>query len=138
MALGLQEFALAIWFGGGLATLVATRTIFSAVDPRARAGQVAGAVVRNFRWLQLGGVAIWAAALATARLVEPAPPRGFWVKSAMVVLLLAAALPGDARLHRLRGDQSEGARERFRSLHGISMALLAGQIVAAANGLVSQ
>ena len=126
MAPGLQRLALAIWLGGGLAVLYGTRGIFSAAESPEQAGHFAGAVLRSFRFLQLAALVAWFVSLRAAH-----------VASTLAALFTVVAFPVDARLHRMRAfDPTDPRRKSFGPLHGVSVLLLIGQVVAAAVGLL--
>jgi hypothetical protein len=139
MALSLQALALAIWFGGGLSVLYATRAIFALAPTRREAGQYSGAVLRSFRWLQAAAGLLFAAA---AYQELPRPTR---IAGQLALLLMVSSLLLDAPLRRLRaqmGGSTEGLdaddplRKRFGALHGISVLLLIGQVLCAGAGLI--
>lgn len=131
MAFGLQAFALAIWFGGGLAVLYGTRGIFRVAGSRQEAGIFAGAVLRNFRWLQIAAVAMWFAAPFFGTLGRTR------FCSTLAALFTVLSWPVDARLHRMRDlDPADPLRKRWGVLHGISVLLLIGQVLAAGAGLI--
>jgi hypothetical protein len=141
MGLILLRFALAVWFGGGLATLFATRSIFAVAETRQQGGRFSGAVLSSFLWLR------WAAAALTAAaawlIVRGAP---IWWASAAALLTLVHALL-DARIRAFRdqlGGSIEGLdaldprRKRWGALHGASVLLLLAQIACAGAGLAAQ
>ena len=141
MGLILLRFALAVWFGGGLATVFATRSIFAVAETRQQGGRFSGAVLSSFLWLR------WAAAALTAAaawlIVRGAP---IWWASAAALLTLVHALL-DARIRAFRdqlGGSIEGLdaldprRKRWGALHGASVLLLLAQIACAGAGLAAQ
>lgn len=135
----LLRFALAIWFGGGLATISATRSIFAAAETRKLGGLLAGAVLASFFWLR------WVAAALTAAswlFVRGAPL--WWGTAAAVLTCVHAAL--DARIRAFRdqiGGSTEGLaaddprRKRWGALHAGSVLLLIAQVVCAGAGLAA-
>ena len=140
MGLILLRFALALWFGGGLATLFATRSIFAVAETRGQGGRFSGAVLSSFSWLRWAAVAMTAAAWL---FVRGAP---IWWASAATLLTLVHALL-DARIRAFRaqlGGSIEGLdaldprRKRWGALHGASVLLLLAQIACAGVGLAAQ
>jgi hypothetical protein len=140
MGLILLRFALALWFGGGLATLFATRSIFAVAETRDQGGRFSGAVLSSFLRLRWAAVALTAIAWL---FVGGAP---IWWASAAALLTLVQALL-DARISAFR-DQLGGSigeldaldprRKRWGALHGASVLLLLGQIACAVAGLATQ
>ena len=140
MGLILLRFAVALGFGGGLATLFATRSIFSAAETSEQGGRFSGAVLKSFLWLRWAGVALTAIAWL---FVRGAPI--WWASAAAVPTLVQAFL--DARIRAFRdqlGGSLEGLdaldprRKRWRALHGTSVLLLLAQIACAGAGLAAQ
>jgi len=81
MGLILLRFAVALGFGGGLATLFATRSIFAAAETREQGGRFSGAVLKSFLWLRWAGVALTA--------LDPRRKRWRALHGTSVLLLLA-------------------------------------------------
>ena len=126
MASSLQKLALAIWLGGGLAVLYGTRGIFAVASTRREAGVFAAAVLRSFRWLQLAALLLWFISVRAAH-----------IASAAAALFTILEFPVDAGLHRMRDlDPADPRRKSFGPLHGVSVLLLVGQVLAAAAGLL--
>ena len=130
----LRELALALWFGGGLAMLVATRAIFAAAPDRPLAGRISGAVLLRYQLLRgLSAVALGGSALLGVR--GPATVLGL-----VGILLQLVSSPIDTRLRRLRAALTDAPpddprRRTFGALHGVSVLLLLAQIAAAGAGL---
>lgn len=130
----LRELALALWFGGGLAMLVATRAIFAGAPDRPLAGRISGLVLLRYQLPRgMAAVALGASALLGTR--GSATLLGLFA----IVLQLVAA-PVDNKLRALRFDLAEAPpedprRRTFGALHGVSVLLLLAQIAAAGAGL---
>ena len=149
MGLILLRFALALWFGGGLATLFATRSIFAVAETRQQGGRFSGAVLSSFLWLRWAAAALTAAAWLFVRgapiwWASAAAP--IWWASAAALLTLVHALL-DARIRAFRdqlGGSIEGLdaldprRKRWGALHGASVLLLLAQIACAGAGLAAR
>ncbi len=139
LALGLRSLAFGIWFGGGLAMLLATRAIFARAGSRALAGTISGEALLRFQLLRgLAAVLLGGAALFGARGLATLLGLG-------CILFQLASSPVDSRLRNLRseiGGSTEGLaeddprRKQFGVLHGISILLLLAQIALAAVALV--
>lgn len=139
LAAGLRSLALGIWFGGGLAMLLATRAIFARAGSRALAGSISGEALLRFQLLRgLAAVLLGAAALLGARSLATVLGLG-------CILLQLASSPVDSRLRKLRtdlGGSTEGLadddprRKQFGVLHGVSVLLLLAQIALAAAALL--
>lgn len=139
MALIFLRFALALWFGGGLAVLFGTRSIFRAAETRRQGGLFSGAILASFLRLRWAALALTAAAWPLAR------PSPIWWATAAAALTLAQA-PLDSRIRALReqlGGSTEGLaagdprRKRWGALHGASVLLLLAQIGCGAGGLLA-
>lgn len=139
MGLILLRFALALWFGGGLAVVLGTRAIFGAAETRRQGGHFSGAVLESFFPLRWAAVALTAIAWLWPR---SAPT--FWATAAALLTVLHGPL--DARVRRLReelGGSTEGLgegdprRKRWGALHGASVLMLLGQLACGAAGLVA-
>ncbi len=139
LALGLRSLALAVWFGGGLAMLLATRAIFARAGSRTLAGTISGEALLRFQLLRgLAAVLLGGSALLGARGLATLLGLG------CILLQLAASL-ADTRLRKLRteiGGSTEGLaeddprRKQFGMLHGVSVLLLLAQIALAAVALL--
>jgi len=138
MGLILLHFALAIWFGGGLAVLFGTRAIFRVAETRKQGGIFSGAVLASFFGLRWAAVALTAVAWFFLR----AWPT-YWATAAAAFTLAQAPL--DASIRRFRdqiGGSTEGLgpddprRKRWGALHGICVLLLLAQIACAGAGLL--
>lgn len=120
MLLALRSLALAFWFGGGLATMFATRAIFKTVQDRKQAGDLSGAVLRAAQWGRFG----WALPF----LASAFAPRGgaFWL-GVLSLLFALLQLADDRQVRRLRAEmggsvaEDDPRRRRFGLLHGVSM-----------------
>lgn len=119
----MQVLALAVFFGGGLSTILATRAIFRAAESRKQAGTISGAVLRYYERMR------WAALLLLAASQS-------WKSLIVLGALSIAQAFVDRRIRRLRdeiGGSTEGLdpadprRQRFGALHGLSVSLLAIQ-----------
>jgi len=137
----LQSLALAAWFGGGIATALATSAIFARAESRKQAGDLAGAVLARTNQLRIAAAALLAlSALLGARGLAT------WLGGACLVLQLAA-IPLDTSIRRIRRelggaveqlDAKDPRRKRFGALHGLAMLLLLAQVVLAGAGLAAQ
>ncbi len=133
-----EALLLAAWFGGGLFLIVAASAAFSAAGNATTAAAVVGAMLSRWHYLALGAPLIlllleWSArSLAnTARVVLLA-----------LALLAASGQAGvDLRIHAMRAQsrtpisqraRTDPVRRAFGRLHGISMTLLALQVLLAA------
>jgi len=141
LAFALRALALASWFGGGIATMLATSAVFARAESRKVAGDFAGAILRRTNLLRGA-----AAALLVVSALLGARGAATWFGAACVLLQLAA-VPVDAATRKLRRDlggnidalaANDPRRRRFGALHGVAMLLLLLQIVAAAVGIVVQ
>src|SRR3954468_16703065 len=103
MGLILLRFALAIWFGGGLAVLFGTRAIFRVVETRKQGGIFSGAVLASFFGLRWAAVALTAVAWFFLR---AGPTYGATPAAAFTL----AQAPLDASIRRFR-DQIGGSTE---------------------------
>ena len=135
LSVGLRALALAIWFGGGLAMLLATRAIFARAGSRALAGSISGEALLRFQLLRgFAAVLLGGSALLGGRGLATVLGLG-------CILFQLASSPVDTRLRKLRvelGGSTEGLaegdprRKQFGVLHGISVLLLLAQIALAA------
>ena len=129
---------LALWLGGGLSLLRATRALFTVAPSRREGGHSSGAILASFRAWQVLAIALCAlGAICGAR----GAGLQLGVASAAAFLI---ALPVDASLRALRarigGSTEELApddprRKRWGRLHAASVLLLLGQTGAAGLGL---
>lgn len=139
LAAGMRALAFSIWFGGGLAMLLATRAIFARAGSRALAGTISGDALLRFQVLRgIAAVLLGGSALLGARSLATVLGLG-------CILFQLAASPVDAKLRRLRaeiGGSTEGLEEGdprrrlFGALHGVSVLLLLAQIALAAVALI--
>lgn len=141
MALHLQAFALALWFGGGLSMLYGTRAVFAVAESRRQAGHFSGAILLGFRWLQLAAAILFVAAAFSGL------PRASVVAGEVALFCTIVGFVVDRWLRALREeiggsteglDPSDPRRKRWGALHGASVTLLIGQVLAAAVGLLVQ
>src|SRR5467141_1501635 len=137
----LRSLALAVWFGGGIATILATSAVFARAESRKVAGDLAGAIL--LRTNRLRGVA---AVVFGISVLLGAAGIATWLGGGCL-LLQAAAIPVDAATRRirralggnvdaLRGDDPR--RRRFGALHALAMLLLVLQVILAGAGLSLQ
>jgi len=145
VAVGLRSLALAFWFGGGLATFLATSAVFARAKDRKLAGDLAGEILARTSFARSitvvvffmscfapGSDRVWSDGRATAL--------GF-----LCVLLQGLAVVVDELTRRAR-RKAGGAidslppgdprRRRFAALHGVAMLLLLLQVLAAGAGLL--
>jgi hypothetical protein len=133
----LESLLLAAWFGGALFLIFAAQAAFGAAGSPTSAAAVVGAMLTRWHYLALGAPFIlllieWRGrALAnTARVVL------------LAVALLAASVQAgvDLRIHAIRAQsptpvselsKAHPVRRTFGRLHGISMTLLALQLLLA-------
>jgi len=141
LAVALRSLALAVWFGGGVATVFATSAVFAKAESRKLAGDFAGAILLRTNRLRL-----LAAVLFVLSAVLGASGPATWL-GAGCLLLQAAAIPVDAATRRLRNAiggevdalaPDDPRRRRFGALHGLAMLLLLLQVLLGAAGLVAQ
>jgi hypothetical protein len=137
-AVALRSLALAIWFGGGIATALATSAVFHHSESRKVAGDLAGAILRRTNAMR--GVA--AVSFVVAALLGAAT----WLGAACLVLQIVA-VPVDRETRRLRRElggsietaaEDDPQRRRFGALHGIAMLLLLLQVFLSALALALQ
>jgi hypothetical protein len=140
-AIALRGLSLATWFGGGIATMLATSAVFARAESRKIAGDFAGAILRRTNFLRDAAVVVFVVAVLLG-----ARGASTWLGGACVLLQLAA-VPVDAATRTLRRDlggnvealtADDARRRRFGALHGVAMLLLLLQIVAAGIGIVLQ
>jgi hypothetical protein len=140
-ASALRSLSLALWFGGGLATIFATSAVFAAAESRKLAGDFAGAIL-----LRTNRLRILAALLLVLSALLGASGPATWL-GAGCLLLQAAAIPVNAATRRLRraiGGELDALapddprRRRFGALHGVAMLLLVLQVLLGAAGLAAQ
>jgi hypothetical protein len=141
LAAALRSLALAVWFGGGIATVLATSAVFARAETRKVAGDFAGAILlrtnllRGLAALVFGlSVLLGAAGIAT------------WL-GAGCLLLQISAIPVDAATRRIRRTlggnvdalaPEDPRRRRFGALHGVAMLLLLVQVLLSAAALSLQ
>ena len=134
--MALRNLALAVFFGGGLSTVFATRAIFRIADSRKQGGHFSGAVLRSF---QLVRVAAYVALALSTRFVHGSLAAPLALGALFVVETFI-----DRHLRKLRaqiGGSTEGLdpkdprRKQFGLLHGVSVLLLMAQTLVAAVAL---
>src|SRR5918911_2212742 len=98
VAIALRALALATWFGGGIATMLATSAVFARAESRKVAGDFAGAILRRTNLLRDAAVVVFVvSALLGAR------GGTTWFGVVCLVFQLAA-IPVDAATRKLRRD----------------------------------
>ncbi len=137
----IRALALAVWFGGGIATLLATSALFARAGSRKLAGDLAGAILaRTNAMRSVAALVFGLAALLGAGGIAT------WLGGACL-LIQAAAIPVDAAARKVRrelgGDvdalqPDDPRRRRFGALHGLSMLLLLLQVLLSAAALILQ
>ena len=137
----LRSLALAVWFGGGIATILATSAVFARAESRKVAGDLAGAVLLRTNRLRVVAAVLFALAALTGA-AGPAT----WLGGGCLLLQMGA-IPVDAATRRIRralgGNvdalaPDDPRRRRFGALHGLAMLLLVLQVILAAAGLSLQ
>ena len=141
LALVLRSLSLAVWFGSGIATVLATSAVFARAESRKAAGDIAGAILRRTNALRaVAAICFVLAALLGAR--GPAT----WLGGVCIVLQLIA-VPVDLATRKMRRDlggsvdalePGDPRRRRFGALHGIAMLLLLLQVMISGGGLAAQ
>jgi hypothetical protein len=140
-AQALRSLALAVWFGGGIATALATSAVFARAQTRKTAGDLAGAILLRTNTLR----AFAALALGLAA-VTGAQGMATWL-GAGCLLLQVAAIPLDAATRKVRRElggnvdslaPDDPRRRRFGALHGAAMLLLLVQILLSGAALALQ
>jgi len=140
-AVALRSLALAVWFGGGIATVLATSAVFARAESRKVAGDLAGAIL--LRTNRLRGVA---ALVFGISVLLGAAGIATWLGGGCL-LLQAAAIPVDSAARRIRralgGNvdalaPEDPRRRRFGALHGVAMLLLLSQVLLSAAALSLQ
>ena len=138
-ALALRSLSLAVWFGSGIATVLATSAVFARAESRKAAGDIAGAILRRTNGLR----AVAAISFVLAVLLGARGP-ATWLGGACVLLQLIA-VPVDVGTRKIRRDlggsvdalePGDPRRRRFGALHGIAMLLLLLQVVISGGALV--
>jgi hypothetical protein len=139
-SIALRSLSLAVWFGGGIATTLATSAVFARAESRKAAGDLAGAILRRTNALR------WIASVCFAiAAVEGARGPATWFGAACL-LLQVIALPVDLATRRIRREvggsidtleAGDPRRRRFGALHGIAMLLLLLQVLVGAAGLAA-
>ncbi|MFL5291635.1 MAG: hypothetical protein ACJ79U_08965 [Myxococcales bacterium] len=139
LGLALRSFALAFWFGGGLATLLATSAVFARTPDRKLAGDLAGAILsRTGTVRSLMVVLLLAAVILGTR----GAPTALGAACAVVQVLSLGADVLTRRVRRAAGGTIDALppgdprRRRFAALHGVAMLLLLLQVLAAGAGLL--
>ncbi|HEY0591460.1 MAG TPA: DUF4149 domain-containing protein, partial [Thermoanaerobaculia bacterium] len=132
-----ESLLLAAWFGGGLFLIFAAQAAFAAAGNPAAAAAVVGAMLARWHYLALGAPFILLLTEWRGRALA---------NTARVVLLAAALLAAsaqagiDLRIHAIRAQsptpiselaKADPVRRAFGRLHGISMSLLALQVLLA-------
>jgi hypothetical protein len=139
-AIALRSLSLAVWFGGGIATVLATSAVFARAESRKTAGDFAGAILRRTNGLRgIAAICFVVAVLLGAR------GAATWL-GAICVGLQIVAIPVDFATRKIRREvggsidtlaASDPRRRRFGALHGVAMLLLVVQVVASAVGLAA-
>ncbi len=139
----LEALLLAAWFGGGLFLILAAQAAFAAAGSPTAAAGVVGAMLDRWHYLALGAPFILLLTEWRARALA---------NTARVVLLAAALLAAsaqagvDLRIHAIRARSAtpisqlakgHPVRRAFGRLHGISMSLLALQVLLAGAAVVA-
>ena len=134
----LRTLALAFWFGGGLATFLATSTVFRMLSDRKAAGDLAGGILARVGVVR--NVALFAVLVAVVL-----GDRGAGAAAGSAcVLLQGLAIGADLLTRRVRLEASgtiealppgDPRRRRFAALHGIAMLVLVLQVAVAGVGL---
>jgi hypothetical protein len=140
-AASLRSLSLAVWFGGGIATIFATSAVFAKAESRKVAGDFAGAIL-----LRTNRLRVLAAILFAVSALLGASGPATWLGGGCLILQ-AAAIPVDVATRRTRralGGEIDALapgdprRRRFGALHGVAMLLLVLQVLLGAAGLVVQ
>jgi hypothetical protein len=140
-AAALRSMALAVWFGGGIATALATSAVFAKAETRKIAGDFAGAILLRTNTLRaMAALAFGVAAILGAR------GAATWLGGGCL-LLQALAIPLDAATRKVRRElggnvdalaPEDPRRRRFAALHGAAMLLLLLQVLLSGAALALQ
>ena len=140
-ALALRSLSLAVWFGGGIATVLATSAVFARAETRKVAGDFAGAILLRTNALRaIAAIAFGVAALTGAK------GAATWLGGACL-MVQALAIPVDAATRKVRRDlggnvdalpPQDRRRRRFGALHGAAMLLLLIQVLLSGAALALQ
>jgi hypothetical protein len=140
-AIALRSLSFAVWFGGGIATALATSAVFARAESRKTAGDFAGAILRRTNALRVAAALCFVvAALLGARGIAT------WLGAACV-LLQVLAVPVDVATRKIRRevgggidtlDASDPRRRRFGALHGLAMLLLLLQVLLSGGAVAVQ
>jgi hypothetical protein len=135
----LRVLALAFWFGGGVATFLATSAVFAKATDRKSAGDLAGAILSRTnrgRYVTLF--------VMSTELMWP-PFDRVWGAGFVCGILQCVAVVADLltrRVRRMAGGNIDSLppgdprRRRFAALHGVAMLVLLLQVLAAGAGLL--
>jgi len=134
----LRTLALAFWFGGGLATFLATSAVFQRAPDRKVAGDLAGAILARTGLARSVAVALLVIAIALGA-------RGGAVDLGIACAALQGlAVVADLLTRKARREAGgtidalppgDPLRRRFAALHGVAMLVLLLQVLAAGIGL---
>jgi hypothetical protein len=139
LGLALRNLALALWFGGGVATFLATSSVFARAPDRKLAGDLAGAILARTGTFRTAAIVV----LVVAHVLGARGPAN--IAGGACVLLQIVALLADAATRRARLEAGgsidslppgDPRRRRFAALHGVAMLLLLLQVLAAGAGLL--
>jgi hypothetical protein len=134
----LRTLALAFWFGGGLATFLATSAVFQRAPDRKVAGDLAGAILARTGLARSVAVALLVIAVLLGA-------RGGAVDLGIgCAVLQALAVGADLETRKTRRaaggsidalPPGDPLRRRFAALHGVAMLVLLLQVLTAGVGL---
>jgi len=142
------DLGLALWIGGAVALgALAAPELFSRIEPKRRAGEIFGPILRRFRRLRIVAiVAVVAAAAIRFTLWERVPSAGPGLIWIMIRWLLIIWLAGtvfyemlylEGAIERARDERSpeEDVSAAFRRLHAQSERLMKLSVLVAAAAL---
>ena len=140
-ARALASFGLALWFGGGVGTLMATRVVFAQTSGTPLAGSLAAGLLKRYTLLTSVALALLIGSwlLGLRGLITAA-----WVAGGVLFLISELVIwPAVRRLRVAMGGSRDNVpkedprRRRFGLLHGISMLLIFLELVCAAAALLA-
>ena len=140
-ARALASFGLALWFGGGVGTLLSTRVVFANTSGTPMAGTLAAGLLKRYTWLASAALALligsWLLGLRGAITAA-------WAAGGVLFLISELAIwPAVRRLRTAMGGSRDNVpkedprRRRFGMLHGVSMLLIFLELGCAAAAILA-
>ena len=140
-ARALASFGLALWFGGGVGTLLSTRVVFAATSGTPLAGTLAAGLLKRYTLLASAALALLCGSwLCGLRGVITA---AWLIGGALFLISELVVWPAVRRLRTAMGGSRDNVpegdprRRRFGMLHGVSMLLIFAELICAAAALLA-